>query len=204
MARAAPQRASTADGGLGVGGLDPSRPAAADTRMPHSLQCGMHMSRRGWGFAAVIVAACLVVVFQAMGGCNRASDAPAPWFTGEYIDPSHSAGTVSLNVREDGTFTLHVSPHTASAGDSEAREIGRGSWKSLGDGVELDGGSWAAALVTDDIRVMLPGRSDTLQGLRWKVTRGPAPVDSAGFVPYREFADFVTPPGGSGSSGGGL
>jgi hypothetical protein len=150
----------------------------------------------------VLFVASAVAAFQALPGCSEASRAPAPWFVGEYIDPAHPAGTLRLSVSPDGTFALALCEGWAEGADARRNEIGRGSWKSHGDGFELIAADWRATLVTDEVGVSLPGLSDTLSGLRCTATSGQAPVESARLVRFQEFADFVHPPGGSGTEGG--
>jgi hypothetical protein len=127
-----------------------------------------------------------------------------PWFVGEYVDPSHPGGAVRLDVSRDGTFTLTQCEHWEAEGEDSGTEIARGRWASLGDGLELQGDEWSAALMSDEIAVTLLSRSDTLPGLRCTETRGSALLDSVRLMRYRDFADFVHPPEGSGSSTGGL
>ena len=153
------------------------------------------------------VAVALAALALAAAGCATDEERAEalPWFVGEYVDPSYPGGAVRLAVLPDGSFTLTQRGHWCDGEEDEVRrEIANGSWTSLGDGVELQGDAWSAVLVSDEIAVALPGRSDTLPGLRCEESTGPALMDSVRLLRYREFADFVRPPEGSGSSTGGL
>ena len=146
------------------------------------------------------------VVLSLLVGCDSGKRAGtgSAWFVGEYIDPCAEGGAARLTISGDGTFALRLGDQTDAAAVDGGREVGRGSWVSLGDGVELDGGSWRARLDADEITVSVPERADTLSGLRWTVVSGASPLAVGGFLRYQEFADFVNPPGGFGTSSGGL
>ena len=152
----------------------------------------------------LVVVACAGLCLSAGCDSNHHFEDDAPWFTGEYIDPSGPAGSVRLRISEDGTFTMVLCARGAQGAVDVEDEIGHGSWTSLGDGVELDGGTWRASLSSDDVPVFLAGRADTLAGLRWTTVSGSGPVESGRFMLYREFAEFVHPPGGFGTSTGGM
>lgn len=144
--------------------------------------------------------ACLLV------GCDSGQESgpTPPWFVGEYVDPSHPTGALQLSVSEDGTFELVACKHWDRAREAQGGDAVRGEWESRGDGVRLLGEGWSAVLVTHEIPVSLRARRDTLSGLQWTETTGSAPAESAHFVRYQEFVDFVRPPEGFGTSPGGL
>jgi hypothetical protein len=137
------------------------------------------------------------------GSADRPATAP-PWFVGEYVDPSHPTGALQLSVSEDGTFVLVAREHWDRAREGQGGDAVRGEWKSQGDGLRLTGEGWSAALVTHEVPVSIRARRDTLSGLRWSEATGSAPLESAQFVKYQEFHDFVRPPEGFGTSTGGL
>ena len=151
-----------------------------------------------------LVIACAALCLLACCGSDEPVEGGAPWFIGEYIDPTGPAGAVRLRMSEDGTFAMILCARGPQGTVDREDEIGHGSWSSLGDAVELDGGDWKAALRSDEVPVSVPGRADTVAGLRWSTIAGSGPVESGRFMLYREFADFVHPPAGFGTSTGGM
>lgn len=161
------------------------------------------MSTGRMGIRAAVPLVLLGLVGPVGCGQGEALRTPAPWFVGEYVDPSHPDGAIRLKVLPDGTFTLARRGNWEEDDESDV-VVASGRWTSEGDGLTLDGDGWGATLISDEISVTLPGRTDTIPGLRCTEAFGSTLMDSVRLMRYRDFADFVHPPQGSGSSTGGL
>ena len=145
-------------------------------------------------------------VASLLAGCQsgEVQQTEAVRFVGSYVDPLHSGGTLRLDLSEDGTYTIVLCEGESQDAVSQEQEITRGSWAALGGGVRLSGTDWDVTLLPERIPVSFPGRSDTLSGLQCTEASGPAPVAASRFVKQGEFRDFINPPGGFGTSSGGL
>jgi len=143
----------------------------------------------------------LLLAFAVGCGSADTTGADSAPFIGTYIDPTGPAGTITLDVRAGGTFTLSMCDLGLEVPGEREQEITGGSWTLLAEGLELDTGEWRATLVSDSVPVAILGHDDTLPGLRWVSESESAPLRSARFVRLEEFQEFVHPPGGFGGEG---
>jgi len=142
-----------------------------------------------------------------LAGCDSSgrSEGALPWFVGEYVDPSAADGPVGLSIREDGTFAITRHDRASDEMSDGEQEIASGVWGQLQPDVELHGDGWTCVLSAMEVPVSLLARSDTIAGIVVQVTSGSSPLPTGRrLVRHSEFARFVNPPGGSGSSTGGL
>ncbi len=149
------------------------------------------------------VALLMLFVSAALAGCGpgTASHAPREGLLEEYVDPAGPGGTTTLLLYEDGGFQLRECPREACDSGALSELIAEGEWERSESIVALSTGDWEAMFVSAIVPLELRGRSDTLRGLQWMQSSSETPVDSCRFVERSEFADFIHPPEGSGTSG---
>ena len=145
----------------------------------------------------------VLLVLTLAVGCDSTgmTEGDSARFVGTYVDPSGPVGTIRLDVHAGGTFTLTLCERGFGDPTEGEREIARGSWTPLGEGIELDAEEWRATLVSHSVPVTIAGRTDTLPGLRWISESESAPLKSGRLVRRREFDEFLHPPEGSGTEG---
>lgn len=152
---------------------------------------------------ACLVTGAAVLLIAAIVGCGPgpASRAPRRGLVEEYVDPAGPGGAIVLLLYEDGTFQLRRCPRESCDSDAPSDLVAVGEWERSEGIVVLSTGDWEAMFVSAIVPVSLNDRGDTLRGLQWMQSSSETPVDTCRFVPRADFANFIYPIEGSGTSG---